>query len=242
MAIDYQPIYLLASGMLLQDRKLSVTTSNMANMNTHGFKKDLLVASSWYVDNGIRVNNTSPENPSNNFVYPIVRNIHIDMSQGSLIQTNNKLDFAIDGEGFFTVTDGQRIFYTRKGNFKVDNDGYLVTDLGYRVLLEDGRFIRVTGDLNIDRKGFVYIDNQLIGRLNIVNLENITKLGRGMFGGDPVPAQNYNIYQGFLEASNVNAFKEMINIIETARAHEAYTRLIQSFDLIQSRVSRGFRA
>ena len=242
MAIDYQPIYLLGSGMLLQDRRLSVATNNMSNMNTYAFKKDILVASSWYVDNGVRIDNSSAENPSNNFVYPIVGNIHIDITQGSLIQTNNKLDFAIEGEGFFVVTDGREILYTRKGNFKVDGEGYLVTDLGYRVLTEDGKYIKVTDSMEIDRKGYIYHEGEIVGRLGIVNLENLVKLGEGMFGGNPVPADGYNVYQGFLEASNVDAFKEMVNIIEITRAHEVYSRLIQSFDLIQSKVSRGFRA
>ena len=242
MALDYQPVYLLASGMLLQERKLGVTTANLSNADTYGFKKDLLVAGAWYVDNGVRVNNTSPENPSNNFVYPLVRSISTDMSQGPLIQTNNKLDFAIEGEGFFTVTDGTNLFYTRKGNFKVDRDSYLVNDLGYRVLMEDGRYIRVVEDFNIDKEGYIYNNGEIVGRLAVVVIDNPVKVGRGMFTGNPVGRANYRLWQGFVERSNVDPVKEMINIIETSRAHEVYTRLIQSFDLIQSRVSRGLRA
>jgi len=242
MALDYQPVYLLASGMLLQERKLGVITSNLSNADTYGFKRDLLVAGTWYVDNGQRVNNNSPENPSNNFVYPLVRSVSTDMSQGNLIQTNNKLDIAIEGEGFFTVTDGTNIFYTRKGNFRIDGEGYLVTDLGYRVMLDDGRYIKVDGDFYVDREGYVYIEGEITGRLAVVALDNPVKIGRGMFTGNPIGRGNYRLWQGFVEGSNVDAVREMINIIETSRAHEVYTRLIQSFDFIQSKVSRGLRA
>ncbi len=91
MAVEYQPVYILASGMLLQQRKLSVIANNIANSDTPSFKKDLLLASLWQAPNGQQTNTTDPQAPENNFLYPTVERIFTDLSQGALKETKTPL-------------------------------------------------------------------------------------------------------------------------------------------------------
>lgn len=238
MALDYQPLYVLASGMLLQERKLSAITNNLANVDTPSFKRDLLEVSSWYTDMGNRIPDTSPDNPTNNFVYPMVTGVFTDLSQGPLRETGNDLDLAIEGEGFFAVRTPEGVRYTRKGNFRLDTEGFLINDRGYRVLDRNGNEIRLQGTrVWVDPQGNVYVDGNLQATLGIWDLQDPGKAGFDLFTGTPQPAQNFRILQGFLELSNVNPIVEMVRLIETSRAHEVYARLVQAVDEVQGRVN-----
>ncbi len=236
MALDYQGIYILSSGMLLQQRALDNITNNLANVNTNGFKRDLLLASSWVTPYN-QERTQSPEDPANNFIYPIVERVYTDVSQGAIRQTGNPLDLAIEGQGYFVLSNGTNTFYTRDGNFRIDNQGYLVNHMGMRVLMEGDQPIRVEGELKVSHDGTVFVNNEQIGRLAIVNLENIQKQGNNLFTGVAVQAQGYRILQGALESSNVNAIVEMVKLIQTHRAHEVYSNLVRTLDDLQSKAN-----
>ncbi len=238
MALDYQPLYLLAGGMLLQERKLGVVTNNLANVNTPSFKRDLLLVSSWYTDTGTQTRNVSAENPANNYVYPMISEVVTLLTQGPLRETGNPLDLALEGEGFFAVRTPEGIMYTRKGNFSLDSDGFLVTEEGYRVLDRNSREIRLdSGSVSFDPEGNVYVDNQLVDTLGVWTLQDPRKVGMDYFTGTPQRAENFRIRQGFLESANVNAVEEMVRLIEASRAHEVYARLVQAVDEIQGKVN-----
>ena len=238
MALDYQPLYILSGGMLLQERKLATITNNLANADTPSFKKDLLEIATWYTDMGNKIPDSSPENPTNNFVYSMVSGVFTDLSQGPLRETGNDLDLAIEGEGFFAVRTPEGIRYTRKGNFRLDSEGYLITEEGYRVLDRNQNDIKIIGNkVEFDLEGNLYVDGNLQTTLGVWNLQNPGKAGFDLFSGTPQPAQNFRILQGFLEQSNVNPIVEMVRLIETSRAHEVYARLVQAVDEVQGRVN-----
>ncbi|WP_448587363.1 flagellar hook-basal body protein [Thermocrinis sp.] len=239
MPIDYQGIYVLSSGVLVQQRKLETLTHNLANANTPAFKSELILAGVWDTPNGQREGDISPENPTNNFLYPVVERVHTLLVQGPLRQTSNPLDLAIEGDGFFALRSGGEVLYTRKGNFRIDSEGYLVNELGMRVLDENGREIRVEGDLSFASEGSVFSNGNFIGRLGVYTLANPQKVGRDLFTGEPQQAQNLRVMQGFLEDSNVNAIMEMARLIETHRAHETYANLIRALDQVQEKVSNN---
>ncbi len=242
MALDYQPLYILGSGMLLQERKLGVIANNIANTDTPSFKRDLLIVESWFTESGNQIRNSSPENPSNNFVYPMISSIYTVFSQGSLRETSNPLDFAIEGEGFFAVRTPEGIRYTRKGNFSLDRQGFLVTEEGYRVLSDNLKDIRIPqGNIRLDSEGNIYVEGELTEKIGVWDLTDIRKEGFDFFTGIAQPANNYRVLQGFLEESNVNPVEEMVRLIETSRAHEVYTRLIQTVDEIQGKVNTLIR-
>ncbi len=240
MAIEYQPLYILSSGMLLQQRKLETITNNLANVDTPAFKKDLILASLWETPMGQGFPDNDPQNPSNNFLYPVIERIFTDLSQGAIKQTGNPLDLAIEGNGFFAVRRGQEVFYTRKGNFRLDAEGYLVNELGYRVLDTNLNEIRLEGQPTFGSDGSVYVNGQQIATLGVFNLQNPQKIGRDLFTGQAQPAQGYRLMQGFLELSNVNPILEMAKLIQTHRAHEVYSNLIRSLDAIYERFNQSF--
>jgi len=235
MPVDYQGIYVLSSGMLLQERKLEIITNNLANVDTPAFKMDVGLVSLWDTPNGQREPDNSPENPTNNFVYPLMERVSALMLQGPIRETGNPLDLAIEGEGFFAVRSEDQIFYTRKGNFRIDREGYLVNELGMRVLDEEGRDIRVVGNLKVAPDGSLFTEGGPIGRLGVYTLNQPQKVGRDLFTGQPQRAQNFKVMQGFLEGSNVNPILEMAKLIETHRAHEVYSNLIRALDQTHER-------
>jgi len=239
MPVDYQGIYVLSSGMLLQERKLEIITNNLANVDTPAFKMDVGLVSLWDTPNGLREPDNSPENPTNNFVYPLMERVSVVMLQGPIRETGNPLDLAIEGDGFFAVRSEGQIFYTRKGNFRIDREGYLVNELGMRVLDEEGRDIRVVGSLKVAPDGFLFTEEGPIGRFGVYTLDQLQKVGRDLFTGQPQRAQNFKVMQGFLEGSNVNPILEMAKLIETHRAHEVYSNLIRALDQTHERAISG---
>ncbi len=240
MAIEYQPLYILSSGMLLQQRKLETITNNLANVDTPAFKKDLILASLWETPMGQGVQDNDPQNPSNNFLYPVIERIFTDLSQGAIKQTGNPLDLAIEGNGFFAVRSGQEVLYTRKGNFRLDAEGYLVNELGYRVLDTNLNEIRLEGQPTFGSDGSVFVNGQQIATIGLFELQNPQKIGRDLYTGQAQPAQGYRLMQGFLELSNVNPILEMAKLIQTHRAHEVYSNLIRSLDAIYERFNQSF--
>lgn len=240
MAIEYQPLYILSGGMLLQQRKLDTITNNLANVDTPASKKDLLLVSLWETPMGQNLPDNDPQNPTKNFLYPTIERIFTDLSQGQIRQTGNPLDLAIEGRGFFAVRRGQEVLYTRKGNFRLDAEGFLVNELGYRVLDSNLNEIRLEGQPSFGADGSVFLGGQQTAILGVFDLQNPQKLGRDLFTGQPQPAQGFRIMQGFLELSNVNPILEMAQLIQTHRAHEVYSNLIRSLDAIYERFNQSF--
>jgi flagellar basal-body rod protein FlgF len=144
MALDYQPMYVLASGISLEQRRLDVVANNIANADTPGFKKDFLSALAYYTPDATKEPGNAPDNPSNNYVYPIMEKIYTNYTEGPIKKTDNPLDLAINGKGFFKVMNGKgffkvmngkgEIFYQRRGDFQLDKNGYLVNHYGMKVL------------------------------------------------------------------------------------------------------------
>ncbi|MCX8164141.1 MAG: flagellar hook-basal body protein [Aquificaceae bacterium] len=240
MAIEYQPLYIMASGMLLKQRKLDTITNNLANLDTPAFKKDLMLVSLWGTPSGQRIPDTDPQNPNNNFLYPVVERVFTDLSQGPIRQTGNPLDLAIEGRGFFAIRRGQEVFYTRKGNLRLDGEGFLVNEQGYRVLDQNLNEIRLEGEPTFGRDGSVFVGGEQVASLGVFDLQNPQKVGRDIFSGQPQQAQGFKIMQGFLELSNVNPILEVAHLIQTHRAHEVYSNLIRSLDTLYERFNQSF--
>ena len=239
MATDFQPIYILASGLLYQQRKLDVIANNLANVDTDGFKKVLLTAQAYPVrDNDTNAekvfNPTSPLRPSNNFVYPIMGAEKVDTSPGELKRTGNPLDVAINGNGFFAVKVGDKVFYTRDGHFLLDPQGYLITQNGNPVLDENGKKILIgnapLSSIKITKDGTIFVGTRWVAKLKVVNLKEVKHVGNNLYTGKVVKTKPYEIVQGYLEGSNVNPVEEMTKMIETVRAYEAFANAMKTFD------------
>ncbi|MGY2047706.1 flagellar basal-body rod protein FlgG [Methylobacterium sp. JK268] len=255
-----------ATGMNAQQLNLEVIANNVANLNTTGFKgsraefTDLL----YQAERQLGVPNQTGQEavPEGAMLGLGVRAAAIRSltKQGPLAQTSNNLDLAINGRGYFQITNPNgEVNYTRAGSFNKSATGQLVTLDGH--LVEPAiLFPANTVDVVVNQSGQVYakVDGQtnpvLLGQLSIANFANesgLEPLGNGLYretaaSGAPVTGVAGDIsfgkiQQGYLESSNVDPVKEITNLITAQRAFEMNSKVIQAADEMAGTVSKGIR-
>lgn len=248
MSITSQLLFVGASGAKATERKLEAISNNIANVNTTGYKKQGMIFKTIYTD----YTPNPPSNPSQppligyyptfnlSLEYVGLNRDYTDFSQGDIVQTNNKLDLAINGKGFFVVEDnlGNR-FLTRDGSFKINKDGYLVNDSGMYVLSDKGRIkLSQKGIKNfeVSEDGYVYINKEKKYKLLIVDSNQKRQIGQNLwsFNSNSLINTNAIIKQGFLEKSNVNVVYEMVKMIEAHRQFTANSKIIETGDKLLS--------
>ena len=228
-------IYAAVSGSLAAMQRLDMISNNLANINTPGYKKDKMSFE------GLLAGSANPPAvPQGKTADPILQkeSIYIDYANGPISQSDNPLDLALDGDGFFAVTTPEGTAYTRQGNFRTSADGTLVTVDGYPVQGANGSAIRIQGSrVEIDAKGSVMVDGTEAGAISVFDFGKpytLTKVGNALF----VPANpqatpqtgTAQIRQGHIEGSNVESISEMVQMIETNRYFEACSKVIKGFD------------
>ena len=170
--------------------------------------------------------------------------VYTNYGQGSLRETGNTYDLAIEGRGFFAmrVTDRNgesSIKYTRDGNFKITRDGNIVDAYGNHLQAEGGDLIVPVdaAEVSISVNGAVYADGKYIDTVSIVDFEDydhLEKYGDNMYqtveGATERDEFSGRLLQGYIEQSNVNSVSEMVELITITRAYEAGQKIIQSQD------------
>jgi flagellar basal-body rod protein FlgF len=235
-------MYAALTGNMIAQQRLDVLTNNLANVNTAGFKRDRMVFES------VLGTVKNPSQGSGSLTdAPVMSGASFatDYSAGPLKQTDNTLDLALEGDGFFVVNTPQGRAYTRQGNFHLDAGNRLVNAEGYEVLANGAPVTINGGKVEIDGKGGVSVDGNQVASLEIVDFPKpypLQKTGSVQFvpagpGGDEQPAVNTSIRQGFLEDSNVNPLLEMAQLIETNRYFESCVKAVQSFDNMASKAA-----
>lgn len=246
-----EAIYSAASGALVQEARLEVLTNNLANINTIGYKEDRAVFSNYIPGDQNRPTSTDPdsldfEDPLTLFPY-LESNSQVkfegtktSFEQGPLRKTENPLDFAIFGNGFFCVEDVDgNLKYSRKGNFSINEDGSLVTQDGLTVLGKNGGEITLTGsNISVDEAGNISSDGNQIDTIKIIDFDKpfpLIKEGGTLFAPanetvQEIDAEDYQVRQGFTELSNVDPIKVMTEMIEVHRAFESYQRVMRTMD------------
>ncbi len=232
MGINFQPIYILASGAERAKDKLDKTSNNLANVNTPGFKKLILREMSQDIPN-------NKGDSAKLFSFARFKDTPVILQQGSLRKTDRTLDFAIEGKGFFVIKDNAgNTFLTRNGHFFVNKDGILTDINGNSVLDQNGNQIKLDSSKNlvITKDGTIYQDNQQIAKLQIANYQSVSPVGNSYYqpNGNQVQA-DYKVVQGYLENSNVNAIKEMIELIEANRRFDIYGNLMRALDQLEQK-------
>lgn len=224
-------LYTTTAGMINQQIMMEVITNNLANVNTIGYKRDDLNFS------GMLNNLMDPVNPYYTQSLDTVSEKFVtDFSIGIIKSTDNPLDIAIDGDGFFVIQHDDGIRYTRSGNFSINSLGQLVTIDGYAVLGNNGIIQVANGKLEIDSQGSVIVDGILVDRLRIVDFPKPYQLIKGGYNtfinslNQPIQNSSAVIKQGYIELSNANPIYEMVKMIETMRVYEAYQKTIQLFN------------
>lgn len=244
--------YVAASGGLLQLRKLEIVNNNMANSNTPGFKRQMLVGdvqtfdqtlASAIVKNDPYARDDHERNPGTINVRAVT-----DFSQGPIKNTNNPLDVALrDPNEFFVVEGPNGPLYTRAGNFTLNRDGQLVTADGLPVV-GDGGSINVTGaGARIEGNGEVRVEEGVVGRLQVVRFEDpqqLERVGSSRFklaGNAPQPeaVDNLSVVTEALEMSNVSIITGVIDIISAQRGFQFYAKSAETIDQMnQSAITR----
>lgn len=219
------------------ERRIATTASNLANVNTTGFKADAL-----RFQVAIVAPARSTDRPND---IRFVRDAGAvrDFSQGAVSRTDEALDLAIEGDGFFVVQGPNGPTYTRDGSFRLDAAGTLVTSDGRSVLDSGGAPIvfDTRGEApQIDREGRIRVGAANIGALQLVSFENqagLKKIGDNLFeAGSQAPTLFEGVVvQGALEESNVDAIAAITELIQVSRAYEGAARIVQSADDLRQR-------
>ncbi len=251
-----------ATGMLAQQLNVEVISHNIANMNTTAFTRRRVEFQDLLYQTMRRTGSQSADDGS---ILPAGVQIGLGVKtaavyriteQGNLTLTENSLDTAINGEGYFQITlpNGETA-YTRSGAFQLSQDGEIVTVDGFLVdpnLTVPANAIDIT--INASGEVLVKVDGQVtpqnIGQFQLATFANeagLLAIGDNLFvetpaSGSPTTgtpgSDGYGqIQQGFLETSNVNVVEEITNLISAQRAYEMNSKVIETSDQMMATVS-----
>lgn len=248
-----KPLWPAVSGAMARDHQIEVISNNLANVNTNGFKRDD-VSFKEYLSKKEKMDMEGEEIPRSPIkdkdLYPldgrdqsfvVVNGTHTKFSTGGFKVTDNPLDIALNGPGFYEISTPTGVRYTKAGSFKISSEGKIVTSEGHPVLAKGaegeegdaaGREISIKdreGALHVNERGDVYMGDEKVAQLSIVefsDLNQIRKIGSANFENkDPVKnpttaATNTLVKQGMVETSNVNPVQEISNLIRANRMFE----------------------
>jgi len=247
----YEAVMIAATGLKSQQSRIDVIANNVANTNTVAFKsarldfKDALYTAGF---GPAPARTLEPEGNQQKGHGVLLTGIAKDFKSGFFQSTERKLDFAIEGEGFFALenADGNTV-YTRNGNFHLsagEDALYLVSGEGYFVLDANGERVQAplaAEDFIVGADGafkFSPKDEETAGMIGVIEFTNATGLvstGDGNYrigdaSGGPAPARAAVVRQGALEGSNVNLAEEMTRLIRTQRAFQLSSRALTTAD------------
>jgi len=244
-----------ASGMNSLQKQIDTISNNLANVNTVGFKsqrvefKDLMYEK-LQTDDFIRTDGKVTQLEIGNGVMTVATTRNF--SNGSFKETQKDLDFAINGPGFFVINDqyGEEK-YSRDGTFKIsieNGSSKLTTSSGYSIIGEDGEIDlgeNVT-KVNVNELGEITVERndgtkELVNKLKLVSFTNpigLESVGKNLYTDNDVSGtaqENVSgsageVWQGYVETSNVEVIEEMVNMISAQRAYELNSKTIQTVD------------
>jgi flagellar basal-body rod protein FlgG len=203
--------------MMAQEERMNLASNNMANVNTAGYKKDVPIFEGY-----------------------LVKQSKTYFGQGPFKLTENDLDLALNGPGFFQIQTPNGTRYSRNGTFSVNSEGQIVTADGYELA---GAGVVPPGSLKVivERGGRVQAVNEdlvseVIGQIELVEFEDpnmLIKEGYDFFVPKspdfvPEPAAQTTVEQGFLEMSNVNPVSESVELIDIYRVYEALQKIVHT--------------
>jgi len=219
--------------------RLDAVSNNIANVQTPGFKAERVFHSLL----------KTLEKPGK---FEYTSKNHINHAQGPVENTGNTLDMSIEGEGFFAVQEPTGEVYTRKGSFTLNAKNQIVTQAGEVLLSQASTPITVNGrDVEVSNNGEIRVDGAVAGRVKTVAFDSpqdLVRKGNCVFS-DPGtaglrPLRDAEIRSGHLELSNVQALREMIDMVDLQRSIETYQKVILTIGdqdrMAASRVGKVF--
>ena len=247
-------LWVAKTGLDAQQTRMNVISNNLANVNTTGFKRDRAVFEDLLYQNIRQAGGQTGADTQAATGFQLGTGVRVlatekITAQGNMQTTENSLDIAIAGDGYFQIAqpDGT-IAYTRDGNFNLDNAGQIVTGSGH--LLQPAITVPANASsLTIGQDGTVSVElqagggAQVLGQLQMarfINAAGLQSIGQNLLKetpasgapqvGNPGADGMGILMQGALEASNVNVVEEMVSMIETQRAYEINSKAISTVD------------
>lgn len=241
-------LYTAYTGMVNQQKRLDTITNNLANASTTAYKREGATARAFNDMLTVKINDRTTgyitQDIGTMSLGVKIGENYTDYSQGSFRQTENTYDLALEGNGFFAISFTNKsgeisTKYTRDGEFTIDADGALRTKDGDYVLNDADGIIYIPTNAEkvaITSLGEIYADQEYIDTIKIVDFEDynyLKKYGENMYDtveGAVEQAPSAIIHQGYLEASNINAVTEMVEMITITRAYESNQKALQAAD------------
>lgn len=259
-----QALHVARSGLDAQNRRMQVIANNLANVNTTGFKRDRATFESLAYQQIVAAG--TPSSAENKYATGLNLGSGVQMTgteridtQGSITTTSNALDMAIEGGGFFQVQmpDG-RTGYTRAGNFTLSAEGTVVTGDGLPIqpqiqVPEGATSVSVGSDGTVSAVVAGQSEPNELGKIEtarFVNPAGLQPIGNNLLvesaasgapqAGAPGSEGRGSIRSGALESSNVNVVEELVDMIETQRAYEVNSKMIQAADEMMRNANQQF--
>lgn len=240
-------LYTTYTGLVNSQHRMDIVSNNLANSTTTGYKKEGCTTQSFDSVYGIKVKDLTVGHLNQNIgelsLGAKIGETYTDWEQGSFKNTGSQYDFALAGDGFFSISftnkNGEEsTMYTRDGNFQINADGYLVTKDGDYVLGESGPIQLPTyiNSLSVQPTGEIYADGQYIDTFAITDFEDynyLEKYGENLYrtvDGAAEKDSTATVNQGYLEASNINVVSEMVEMINIAREFESNQKVMNTID------------
>jgi flagellar basal-body rod protein FlgG len=253
MAVALQPSAMIrgiveaASAMVSRSRQHDVTANNLANAGTAGFKRQSIFLRQLNRAQGTDVppapnklpSPTAAANQSRLRDTPWLRPLHeelfTDYSQGTLEASENPLNLAIEGSGFFVIETPEGERYTRNGAFSLNEEGVLITANGYAVVGDGGPITLPPGEFVVGDHGELLVDGEQVDTLRVVDFADpgtLRPIGRGLFFATQ-PAETIEtsqVRQGYLERANFELVSEMVRMMTSFRYFETAQKAVQIQD------------
>ena len=256
-------MHVAKTGLNAQQFKMQVIANNLANVNTTGFKRDRANFETLFYQvvkeaGAETADNTALTSPLAVGTGVKVVSTQKLFTQGGLVSTDNSLDLAIDGSGFFQalMPDGS-IGYTRAGAFSRNADGLMTTSSGYVIqpqveIPEDATKINISanGSVSVTVAGTDFAEE--VGIFSLANFGNprgLLPIGQNFLKesaasgqpqvGAPLDGGFGSVIQGFVEGSNVNVVQQLVDMIETQRAYEVSSKSITAVDEMMRYISNN---
>jgi len=225
-------VYTAMSGAQATWKELEVLANNVANSNTTGFRAGRVAFSVTGEGEGPLGATTTT-----------IDGVELSKAQGTLKPSDDNGHLALEGQGFFTVQAGDETLLTRDGRFSVSADGRLVDGAGNPVLSEGGPIqLEVGEDFVVDRDGLVRgsVSGEL-GKLKVAFAERLEAAGGNHYRAlsDLQTSNDYGVFQRYLEGSNTDPMRSMVELVEASRYFEACQKAIQASDELDQRANRS---
>jgi flagellar basal-body rod protein FlgG len=227
--------------MLTQSRKLTAVSNNLSNVETAGYKRNVVTSSTFGNLVIHRLNSQSDVPIGEMSMMTAADQTSVIHSEGNLKETDRALDFAIEGDGFFAVQKDNGLVYTRNGSFNVDAQGYLISkDLGGRVMGTNGPIRVGTDQIEADAQGNISAGGTPVGTLAVyqfADYNNLKSAGQESFtaAGGAQQMQSPQLKWKYIESSNVDAAQEMTSAIAIQRGLQTCSQALKMYDQILSR-------